>query len=62
MSNLTNSYAADGLVFPHFQTRPPYHPFNPDQRGVVEDPFAVLALPLPKVPPFPSAPLSVSSR
>ena len=51
MTSLTNSYAADGLVSPLFHTRPPYHPFNPDHRGMVENPFAVLALPLPKATP-----------
>jgi|WetSurMetagenome_2_1015567.scaffolds.fasta_scaffold01048_16 hypothetical protein len=49
MTSLTNSYAADGLVAPLFFTRPPYHPFNPEERGLVEAPVTVLALPLPKV-------------
>ena len=33
---------------PLFHTRPPYHPFRPDEDGLVEAPFHVLALPLPK--------------
>ena len=48
MSGLTNSYADGGLVPPLFHMRPPYHPFNPEERGVVTNPCAVLALPLPK--------------
>jgi len=48
MTSLTNSYAADSLTSPLFHQQPPYHPFNPDHAGLVSNPTAVLALPLPK--------------
>jgi len=49
MSSLTNSYAHEDLTVPMFHKRPTYHPFNPAEHGLVEAPFHVLALPLPKV-------------
>ena len=44
---MKNGYSNDSLHPPRYQQSPPFHPFRPDNRGCIDNAFAVLALPLP---------------
>lgn len=46
--SLKNAYANIGLHMPTFHLQPPYHPFSPEDGGLIHNAYHTVAVPLPK--------------